>query len=163
MAPSPASTWLWKGHQHIDEWALAPLASWKWNVTAQRKSVLVTELIQAGQKTPCPKLPSAWFIWEILGCKDLIRSLLPKWQHPFTLLPTEEISSSHPTQLSPFFQTVLRQRLPELFRVMVLPKPKEEPRVPIKSIFLEIHAHSKTSTLRRERKSTPSKCVCFED
>lgn len=69
-------------------WMNEPLPLWLLeSEMSQRRetSLLVTELIQAGQKTPCPKPPSVWFIWEILACKGLIKSLLPKWQHPFTL------------------------------------------------------------------------------
>lgn len=48
MAPSPASTWLWKGHQHMDERALASLASWKWNATVQR------------DRRPCHRANPGW-------------------------------------------------------------------------------------------------------
>lgn len=53
-----------------------------------------------------------------------------------TLLPTEGISSCYPAELSPFFERALRKRLPELFWVMVAPKPKEETEVPTNSILL---------------------------
>lgn len=79
------------------------------------------------------------------------------------LLPTEGISSPHPSQLSRFFKKVFETKAARAVLGHGTSQAKGRTRGPHKQYFSGDTGSQQDLDFRRKRKSTPSNCVCFED